>query len=192
MKCVYQLRNVVTGYVYIGSTVNFYRRTEQHITALLAGTHFNYKLQQAFSTDGIESFRIEVLCKCDCTVTRSQLYDIEQEYLDKVELKYNIREKSRDKVDFSIIGIIVHPKHRELVKRDIRYLTNKKGYFINTPEYADYIRKEGGIIIKIVDRLKDNRHGKLYKYDADETMHYTGNEGMVYKLENILAKYSII
>jgi group I intron endonuclease len=192
MKCVYQLRNVVTGYVYIGSTVNYYRRITQHLELLVAGTHFNYKLQRAFVTDGADNFRCEVLRRFDVTTGRGTLYDVEQQYLDTIQNKYNIRVLAREKRQVTSIGIIVHEKHRTLVKRDIRHLTDKPGFFISTVKEAETLHQQQAIIIRIKDKFRDKKYHVLAKYPADDVIEYGGDYNLIYKLENILAKYSII
>ena len=47
----YALYYPATGMSYVGSTQNLYNRVNQHRTRLLAGTHRNQQMQEAFNTD---------------------------------------------------------------------------------------------------------------------------------------------
>lgn len=84
---VYEIRNLVNGKVYIGSTImSFHRRWDHHRSLLRGNTHKNTHLQRAWNKYGEDSFLfsiLEVVDEC-CTL------DVEQTYLDSVEDKYNI------------------------------------------------------------------------------------------------------
>lgn len=192
MKCVYQIRNKITGWVYIGSTVNFRTRVKQHIDALKSGKHYNYKLQKAVKEYGIENFVIEVVYPAPFSVSRSELYDIEQEFLDRVINKYNIRLLARDSVDINSIGIVCHKKFQDLVKRDIRFYTKLKGEFITTIKQAEKIHQNGGIVIRIKDNYIDKHYSEIMKYKFDYVIQNGNPSTMIYKIENMLAKFGII
>lgn len=75
---VYQIRNLVDGKVYIGSTKEFKTRACSHTNALLKGQHHNKHLQAAFDRDGEESFVFEVL-----EVVDGDYVEVEQQYLNQ-------------------------------------------------------------------------------------------------------------
>lgn len=192
MKCVYQIRNKVNGWVYIGSTVNFFTRIRQHLESLKSGKHYNYKLQAAYKQFGATAFSIEVIYQGNDKTTRSELYDIEQKFLDSRGDKYNIRTEARDKINVNCIGIVCHPKFQKTVIKDIRYHTKIKGQMITTIKDADKIKANGGIVIRIKDKFLDKHHSAIMKYQFDYVIQNGNPANMVYKIENMLAKFGII
>lgn len=85
---IYQIRNLVTGRVYIGQTgERFLRRYWHHRWKLMHGEHDNPYLQKAFQRYGTDSFVFEVLAVLD----DKDLLDSEEiRYIDLAEKKYNI------------------------------------------------------------------------------------------------------
>lgn len=61
---VYQLRNVATGDLYVGGSIDVLRRWQGHRTNFRAGTH-SYAMQAAFREHGKDSFVFELLLICD-------------------------------------------------------------------------------------------------------------------------------
>lgn len=80
---IYQIRNVRNGKVYIGSTVNFETRFYQHRRELNKGKHHSRKLQQSWNECGSDAFVFEVLEIAEFD-DRQQLYQLEQEYIDRL------------------------------------------------------------------------------------------------------------
>ena len=81
MICVYQIRNLVNGRVYVGSTKVFERRKSCHIERLLKNKHHSYKLQNAWNGYGSEVFVFEVLEECEVSV----LCQVEQKWIDDLD-----------------------------------------------------------------------------------------------------------
>lgn len=84
---VYEIKNLVNGKVYIGSTVmSFKKRLNHHRSLLRAGTHKNQYLQRAWDKYGEENFQFSILKVVDecCTLEEEQIY------LDEVKSEYNI------------------------------------------------------------------------------------------------------
>lgn len=86
MICIYEIRNIITNDLYIGSTVNFNDRKWRHFSDLKKGKHHSIILQRAFDKYGEETFIMKPLEKCE----RSSLIDLENKYLQSLEPKYNI------------------------------------------------------------------------------------------------------
>jgi hypothetical protein len=61
---IYGLYCSETGQWYIGQSVHVLRRLREHMKRLIAGSHYNAKLQDAFTHHGITSFSMNVLCVC--------------------------------------------------------------------------------------------------------------------------------
>lgn len=59
---IYQIRNIKTGCVYIGSTIqSFRRRWNQHLLMLRRGVHDNTHLQRSWNIWGSDAFCFEVI-----------------------------------------------------------------------------------------------------------------------------------
>lgn len=87
---IYQIRNLVNGKVYVGSSVNLNRRRNVHFYKLRHNMHDNLKLQNAFNKYGETSFVFEIIEIVD---DKCQLLNKEQYYIDKynvIQEGYNI------------------------------------------------------------------------------------------------------
>ena len=87
---VYQIRNLITGMVYIGSTnVSFLHRWRRHLQELIDNKHDNPKLQNAWNKYGAENFSFEVLSVCR---GKKFVREVEQSFLGEADLSqlYNI------------------------------------------------------------------------------------------------------
>ena len=75
--CIYAIRNVITGYVYIGQTKHtIERRKKEHLYCLQNNKHRNCHLQHAYNLYGESAFIFEVLEYCS------------KEELDRKEVQY--------------------------------------------------------------------------------------------------------
>jgi group I intron endonuclease len=93
---VYQIKNLVTGHVYIGSTKNsFIRRFQQHLSDYNRGRRKTRKLFEAFDQYGLESFEFSVVCIC----IGRYCIEAEQFYIDK-GAEYNIMPYAGNFADF--------------------------------------------------------------------------------------------
>lgn len=79
---VYQIRNLPTGKVYIGSSNNVLRRWEHHREFLRKGKHRSKYLQRAWNKHGPEAFEFTVLEQMEDTV---RLIECEQYWIDKTK-----------------------------------------------------------------------------------------------------------
>jgi group I intron endonuclease len=85
---VYALTNRVTGYSYVGSTINLLEREAQHFHALYDRKHHNYLLQRAYNKFGVHAFFFVTLEYVD----RPYLAIREQIWLDRLMPHiYNIK-----------------------------------------------------------------------------------------------------
>lgn len=97
---VYAIKHSVTGKYYIGSSISLRKRRERHFRDLRKGIHDNYLLQEDFNEYGleyIEFFMIEEFP--DDSMTKEQLLDIEQKWIDyymEKDICYNINPNARD------------------------------------------------------------------------------------------------
>lgn len=105
---MYQIKNTITGDVYIGSAVNISRRWSQHRNSLKTGTKNNPHLHCAWQKYGAENFEFSILVLCD----RDKVLEWEQKFIDSEKPKYNIC-----KIAGSRIGV---PQSEETVERRIK------------------------------------------------------------------------
>ena len=86
MQGVYQITNVVSGKVYIGSAINVTSRWSDHLKNLRGGRHHSPKLQHAWNKYGEGNFILEVLEKVtdeNMLIAREQYWlDTKQSYDD--------------------------------------------------------------------------------------------------------------
>ena len=83
---IYILYNIFTGRRYVGSSRNLKHRRTCHFSGMKNGTHENYKIRNECSTYGVDSFRWEILERCEigCLVER------EQWWMDSLKPELNI------------------------------------------------------------------------------------------------------
>ena len=88
---IYQIKNLVNGKIYIGSSVNIARRWREHKTELRKDRHGNIYLQRSWNKYGEEEFEFSVLLLLN---KKDNLIIKEQEYLDTLCPEYNLAYKA--------------------------------------------------------------------------------------------------
>ena len=58
---VYQIKNLKTGQVYVGSSLSINNRLKNHMTELVNGIHINKSLQESWGEHGPENFQFSIL-----------------------------------------------------------------------------------------------------------------------------------
>ena len=76
---IYLILNEITGQVYVGSTVRFSKRYNQHKRLLATKTHHNERLQYSFNKYGVENFAFEIV---EVVEDISGLLQAEQNHID--------------------------------------------------------------------------------------------------------------
>ena len=61
---IYSITNKVTGWVYLGKSVDIMGRWNTHLTQLFAGTHHNKKLQEDFQEHNYRDYKFEIVELC--------------------------------------------------------------------------------------------------------------------------------
>lgn len=85
---IYQIKNLITGEVYIGQTVQgFLRRFQEHRGMLEHNNHFNKHLQRSFNKYGSENFKFSVL---ESVENNENLDGLETKYISEAEKSFNI------------------------------------------------------------------------------------------------------
>lgn len=86
---LYMIINVINGRFYIGSTLDYKRRFNEHKRALLARNHHSKYLQRAWDKYGDKSFKFVLLQTC----LKDEMLDMEQSLLDDRLPAYNMNKK---------------------------------------------------------------------------------------------------
>lgn len=82
---VYQIKNLINGKIYIGSSININSRWKEHIRFLNNNKHHSIHFQRAWNKYGEDSFEFKII---ELVNNTDNLLDREQYYLDKFE-SYN-------------------------------------------------------------------------------------------------------
>lgn len=82
---IYQIKNIQSGNIYVGSAVDISRRWRTHRRLLKKGTHHSSHLQNAWNKYGETSFAFIVVERCD----KQDLLTKEQKYIDTWHPAYN-------------------------------------------------------------------------------------------------------
>lgn len=146
---VYQIRNTVTGKVYIGSSVSVYARKSAHFHYLKGNKHKNEKLQNSFNKYGQESFVFEVL---EYVEDVTKLAEREQYYIDLYnasEKGYNILAKADSSLGY---------KHSEEVKKEISKRQKGEGNYF----WGKHLLEEHKV------RISKGNRGKKHSKEAVE------------------------
>jgi hypothetical protein len=102
---IYRIISTVSGRVYIGSSIYTNRRIRQHKARLSTGGHYNSRIQREYDKYGEASLEYEVIFSYTGS-SRSELYTIEQEFLDEYKPELNLISRvdvvDDDKLGFEI------------------------------------------------------------------------------------------
>lgn len=83
---IYQIKNLVSGKLYIGSSNIVQKRWTQHRRELRTGIHSNPRLQNAWNKYGEENFEFSIVEVCDIDNLRNR----EQHFINSLSPFYNI------------------------------------------------------------------------------------------------------
>jgi len=111
---IYEIRNIVNGNRYIGSSVDLNRRLKVHLCLLNKGMHTNAHLQSAWDKYGEDSFNFEVLELCE----EDQVLEREQWYIDNGSPEYNMAQS----VSAPFLGMI----HTTETRKRISEIQNRR------------------------------------------------------------------
>jgi group I intron endonuclease len=84
---IYMIKNILTGGLYIGSAVNFMKRSRKHIYQLNLNEHHSIILQNSWSKHGGNNFVFIIL---EIVEKKEELLQREQFYFDLHKPEYNI------------------------------------------------------------------------------------------------------
>ena len=129
-SCVYIIKNKNNNKIYIGSTINFKKRAQEHKRDLEKNNHINKHLQKSYNKGN--KFTIEILEVC------------EKEQLILLETNYVLVNKSNDKnIGYNILIPGEMPKFKitEKHKEKMAIARRKKGYDLSCLRTKEVIEK---------------------------------------------------
>lgn len=109
---IYFIKNIISKKVYIGQSINLYKRLILHKHELITNKHSNSHLQRSFNKHGIGNFKCGVIEYCD-NLTNRELFYINNQ---KNEI-YNIKEASDS---------IKHQKRKPITEKTRKKLSDAK------------------------------------------------------------------
>lgn len=130
---IYKIENLVNGKVYIGQSVDIYRRIWEHSNELKNNNHYNKYLQRAYNKYGEENFKFEIIEECeeDSLTEREQYWIDYYNGINSID-NYNFRDagnkgKLSDITKQKLSELNLGKKHTEETKQKIS-LSNKGRY----------------------------------------------------------------
>ena len=176
---IYKITNIINNKIYIGSACNYNARKASHLFELRNNKHGNNRLQNSFNKYGEDSFKFELLEKCN----KNDLIKIEQYYINLFEPFFNIC-----KIAASCFGIKRSTdfieKQKKLKNRKGKKLNEeqskaigvlRKQYYVNNPEKKEKLRLYAlgntyrkGVTLSIETRKKISDSKKINAKITDE------------------------
>ncbi len=87
---IYLITSITTKKRYVGSSVKPDVRFKMHLLSLENNIHDNYKLQRDFKLYGKNNFKLSILWTPSGGISREELYQKEQEFINNLLPEYNI------------------------------------------------------------------------------------------------------
>lgn len=85
-KCIYKIINTKNYKIYIGSSVNYKNRKQEHFRDLFLKKHHSIALQRAYNKYGKEFFKFKII---EYVENKQNIIKREQFYIDKLKPHYN-------------------------------------------------------------------------------------------------------
>lgn len=191
---IYTIENIVNGKIYIGESLDIYRRWhKEHIPQLRRDCHYNKELQKEFNKYGEENFRFEVLerySEDNPIITKAKILILESYYMDSFKksgiclynaedtlaeiLKGNKIPEAGNTLVYAIVNVLSNYaiKECEGFVYFEKYRTIKNILF----DYVTLKKKETrALVIKEFEKyLEDNGNNKYY-YVRANSVYYVIN-----------------
>lgn len=114
---IYQIINIKTNKIYIGSTFDFNKRKREHFYKLENNIHHCIHLQNSYNKHGKNNFKFEVLVTC----SKEYLLKLEQWFISNLKPSFNIL-----KTAGSSLGFKHSEKTKLKYKQNIQEKKNKR------------------------------------------------------------------
>ncbi len=180
LACIYQIRRIDTGDLYVGSTFDYRKRVTSHKRGLNGGLHHASRLQNSWSKYGPDAFVFEIIEVVTCTIddAKSILVEREQHWIDALNPCYNTVQAAGSTLGFKMPRDIVE-RHREMMIG--RRVSQEEAERLRTlalgakrsDETKERLREHGkrrGIPALAVKNSADKRRGKRLSAEHVEKM----------------------
>lgn len=148
----YIIQEFNTGYVYIGSSGNFYSRIIKHKFLINKKEHDNKKFTELLKTTDINNFELTVIF----TSTREEAYDIEQlivdHYKDTDQL-INIASNVR----YAMRGVPLSEEHKEKLRKS----NTGRLCGLDIRRYISYVRKTNKLALEQMKKIHENKRRRI-------------------------------
>lgn len=158
---IYSITNVVTGEMYIGQTIqDFKKRWKSHISALNRGNHDNEYLQRSWNKYGEDAFKFKAIHYCD---ELDILNDLEKYYIKKYDT-YNNGFNMTEGGDYFLneISEEIRKKRLENLKKVNRERSDYTEHQIAKVKEMLSVLENNQISIKKISKLTGVREGVIY------------------------------
>ena len=120
------------GGEYVGCSMDYDARKHRHMSELKLGIHPNPLLQEDYNVLGKDSFEFEVMVVADPDLTKEDLLDIEERFINRLQPEYNIvfRGAKLDRKNYTKLTAEQIPEIRA------KYIMNEYGYNKISKEYG--------------------------------------------------------
>lgn len=154
---VYRITNTINKKVYIGSSVNLYKRIYEHFRELKLNKHSNKILQNSFNKYGIENFMVDIL-ESNIT-THDEMLDLETYQIQNhnshiLEFGFNILPTAK-----GTCGFIISKERRQKISESNKgkkaHNKNKKMSDEQKMLLKDVNRKKYGISVDVFSKSGD-------------------------------------
>ncbi len=179
---IYQIRNIITNQVYIGSSLDINQRISNHRHKLNNKKHRNQHLIRAWHKYGKESFVFEIIEKT--TLSHEELRKLEQTYLDKIKPYYNISKRA----DCPYMGQEHFKKmHKASQERCAKewIVTSPEGVEFKIKSLSKFCKENNlnsGLMHRVAIGRNSQHRGWLCRYPTDDKPRYIPNLGNYYKI----------
>jgi group I intron endonuclease len=179
---IYKIINKVNGKYYVGSSVDVYRRWNEHKSELNRNCHGNNYLQNSWNKYGKDNFEFIIIETCEA----DKLIITEQKYIDLCKNDRNISYN----IGYDAISSFLGKHHTEEAKEKNRISHLGKYEGDKNPNYGkkhtDAIRKKISKALKgKYCGTKSWRRGKHHTKEAKEKIGIKNRKSNIFNVKNI-------
>lgn len=147
ISCIYEIRNIITNDIYIGSTNNFKKRIWTHKRQLIKNKHHSIYLQRSVNKYGLNNFMFNILELAES----KDLLKTEQHYIDSKNPSYNCAKSST--------APMKNKKHSDETKRKMSQIHKGNKYNLGKKHSDEY--KEIKRQLRLGTKLSVNTKQKM-------------------------------
>jgi group I intron endonuclease len=174
---IYQIKNLITGQLYIGHSIRLKKRKNEHFNDLEKNKHGNIHLQRSYNKYGKENFIFEIILYCE----KFELIRYEQILVNKIG-NYNINKecvtsrkgvkaskKTKVKISIATTGKNnpFYGKHHSKEKREKISIRAKKQE--HSSESREKVSNKLKGIIRSLDSIKKSSENRIGQKRSEES-----------------------